>query len=334
MKVISITTPCFNEEANLHEVYERIKKQGQALDGYDYEHVFIDNDSKDDSQTILRDLAKGDSRVKVILNSNNFGAIRSSYYAILQTCGDAVIPISADLQEPPELIPELVKKWEEGYKSVLAVKKSAGGSRFMGFFRRLYYTLVSRLSEIPLIDNYYGFGLYDRAVVEAMRKMEDPYPYFRGMVMEAGFEQTVIYFDQPARKRGISSYNFYRLFDIAMLGITSHSRVPLRLATMFGFGMSALSFLLGLGYLAAKLLFWNHFTVGIAPILISVFFFGSVQLFFTGILGEYIGFIYTHVRHRPLVVEKERINFDRPSDAPSSVETRERSSNDSATPES
>jgi glycosyltransferase involved in cell wall biosynthesis len=168
---------------------------------------------------------------------------------------------------------------------------------------------VSRLSEIELIENYYGFGLYDRCIIEALRKMDDPYPYFRGLVIEAGFERALVYFDQPPRNRGKSTYNFYRLYDVAMLGITSHSKVPLRLATMLGFAMSALSFLVGMGYLVYKLLFWKEFTLGLAPLLVAVFFLGSVQLFFTGILGEYIGFIYTHVRKRPLVIEKERINF-------------------------
>ncbi|MGC8724826.1 MAG: glycosyltransferase, partial [Acidobacteriota bacterium] len=218
--------------------------------------------------------------------------------------------MAADLQDPPELIPEFIRKWEEGCKAVLAVKRSAGESKLMYSIRRFYYKLVSRLSEIELIENYYGFGLYDRCIIEALRKMDDPYPYFRGLVMEAGFEHAVVYFDQPARKRGKSTYNFYRLYDLAMLGITSHSKVPLRLATMLGFAMSGLSFLVGMGYLVYKLLFWHEFTLGIAPILVAVFFLGSVQLFFTGILGEYIGFIYTHVRKRPLVIEKERINFD------------------------
>lgn len=334
MPLITIMTPCYNEADNIRPLHESIERVFSELPDYEFQHLFIDNSSTDGTQDVLRKLAAEEKRVRIIFNSRNYGVIRSSFYGILQCGGDAVIPMAADLQDPPELIPELIEKWEEGYQSVLAVKRSAGESRSMGFFRRLYYTIVSRLSEIPLIDNYYGFGLYDRAVVEALRKMEDPYPYFRGMVMEVGFEQTIIYFDQPARKRGSSSYNFYRLFDVAMLGITSHSKVPLRFATMLGFLMSALSFMVGMGYLLAKLLFWNHFTVGIAPILISVFFFGSVQLFFTGILGEYIGFIYTNVRHRPLVVEKERINFDQPSDAFSSAGTTERSSNDSATPES
>lgn len=303
-------TPCYNEEKNVVELYEQVKRVFSGLEGYTFDHVFIDNASTDQTPMVLRELAAADPRVKVILNSRNFGVTRSGFYGLLQCRGDAVIPMAADLQDPPELIPEFTRKWEEGYKVVLAVKSSAGESSVMYASRRLFYSLINLLSEIPLIENYYGFGLYDKAVVEALRQMDDPYPYFRGLVLEAGFERAIVPFHQPARKRGISSYNLYRLYDVAMLGITSHSKVPLRLATMIGFAMSGLSFMVGMGYLIYKLLFWSEFTLGIAPILVAVFFLGSVQLFFTGILGEYIGFIYTHVRKRPLVVEKERINFD------------------------
>ncbi len=309
MQLISIITHCYNEEANIGETYEKVKSQCSDLSGYLYEHVFIDNDSTDGTPNLLREIASRDKRVKVIFNSRNFGVTRSGMHGFLQCRGDAVITMAADLQDPPELIPEFIKKWEEGYKAVLAVKSSAGESRVMYGIRRFYYALVNHLSEIPLIENYYGFGLYDKVIVEALRKMEDPYPYFRGLVMEAGFEKCLVPFHQPARKRGVTSYNFYRLYDLAMLGITSHSKVPLRIATMIGFAMSGLSFLVGMGYLVYKLLFWDRFTLGVAPIIIAVFFLGSVQLFFTGILGEYIGFIYTHIQKRPLVIEKERINF-------------------------
>ncbi len=312
MAFISVLTFCYNEEGNVEEVYRRVRGNLEALPGHSYEHLFIDNNSTDDTQALLRRIAASDKNVKVILNARNFGTVRSPFHGLMQCAGEAVIPISADLQDPPDLIPELVKRWEAGHKIVLAVKRSSGGSKLMRAARRLYYQLVNRLSEIPLVENYYGYGLYDRGVIEILRDMEEPYPYFRGLIAEIGFEPTLVYFDQPPRKRGKSSYNFYRLYDIAMLGITSHSRVPLRLATMIGFGMSGLSFLVGMGYLVYKLLYWKEFTLGIAPILVAVFFLGSLQLFFTGILGEYVGFIYTHVRKRPLVVEKERINFDPP----------------------
>lgn len=312
MRSISVLTHCYNEAPNIDEVYTRVRAAFDAFPQYACEHVFIDNASTDGTQQALRELAARDQRVKVILNSRNFGVTRSGFHGILQCRGDAVIPMAADLQDPPELIPEFIKKWEEGYKAVLAVKRSAGESKAIYSIRRLYYALVKRLSEIELIENYYGFGLYDRAIIEALRQMDDPYPYFRGLVMEAGFEHAIVYFDQPARKRGKSSYSLYKLYDVAMQGITSHSRVPLRLATMLGFAMSALSFLVGMGYLVYKLIFWEEFTLGLAPLLVAVFFLGSLQLFFTGILGEYIGFVYTHVRKQPLVIEKERINFDQP----------------------
>jgi polyisoprenyl-phosphate glycosyltransferase len=308
--LITVMTPCYNEESNVRDLHEEVKRIFSSVQGYEFEHVFIDNASTDATPDVLREMATVDRRVKVILNSRNFGVVRSSYYGLLQCCGHAVIPMAADLQDPPDLIPEFIKKWEEGYKAVLAVKKSAGESKIMYSIRGVYYALANRLSEMSLIENYYGFGLYDRVIIEALRRMDDPYPYFRGLVMEAGFDKAIVHFDQPVRNHGKSSYSLSRLSDLAMLGITSHSKVPLRLATMIGFAMSGLSFLVGMGYLMYKLLFWERFTLGIAPIIIAVFFLGSVQLFFTGILGEYIGFIYTHVQKRPLVIEKERINFD------------------------
>jgi polyisoprenyl-phosphate glycosyltransferase len=310
LALISVSTPCFNEGANIRDCYEQVRAQFARLPHHDYEHVFIDNASTDETVSVLRKLARSDPRVRVIVNSRNFGVVRSGFHGFLQCRGDAVITMAADLQDPPALIPELVRKWEEGNAAVLAVKRSSAESKLMYAIRSAYYRIVNGLSDVTLVNDYYGFGLYDRRVVEALRLMDDPYPYFRGQVAEAGFRRALVSFDQPVRTRGSTSYNFYRLYDVAMLGITSHSKVPLRLATMVGFAMAGVSALVGLGFLVAKLLFWQHFTVGIAPIIISIFFLGSVQLFFTGVLGEYIGFIYTHVRRRPLVLEEERINFD------------------------
>jgi glycosyltransferase involved in cell wall biosynthesis len=315
-------TPCYNEEGNIADIVEQVKAQFAALPGYEYEHVFIDNASGDRTVELLRQLARDDRRVKVILNSRNFGIVRSSYHGMLQCRGDAVIPMAADLQDPPSLIPELIRKWEEGYKAVLAVKKAKVEALGMRIVRALYYRTVNRLSEVQLVNDYYGYGLYDRRVVDALRNMSSAYPYFRGMVVEAGFKHTTVPFVQAARKRGVTSYSFYKLYDVAMLGITSHSKVPLRLATFAGFAMSALSFLAAMGYLVAKLLLWYYFTVGVAPIIISIFFLGSVQLFFIGVLGEYIGFIYTNVVRRPLVVEDERINFEDVDAAPCPAQER------------
>jgi len=308
-KKISIVTPCFNEEANVEELYARVKKEIEALKAYDYEHIFIDNASKDRTVELLRGLAARDPRVKVIVNSRNFGHIRSPYYGFLQATGDAVMLMVADLQDPPELIPKFVAEWEKGFKVVIGVKDHSEETAGMFAMRSLYYRIVASIADVELKKNYTGFGLYDAQVVDVLRKIDDPYPYFRGLVFEVGFDKAVITYTQPVRKRGISANNFYTLYDMAMLGITSYSKVPLRLATMFGFVMSILSFLVSGGYFVAKLMYWDSIPFGFAPLLIGVFFFGSVQLFFIGLIGEYIGFIHTQVLKRPLVVERERINF-------------------------
>jgi len=307
-KLISIVTPCYNEEKNIEELYEQIKKMmgGQK---YEYEHIFIDNASTDRSVEILRELASKDRRLKVILNTRNFGHIRSPYYAILQASGDAVIVMASDFQDPPEKIPEFIQKWEEGYKVVVGVKTSSKEPGLFYFLRSLYYRVLRRLSEVRLIDNFTGFGLYDNKVIEILREFNDPYPYFRGLIADIGYDIAEIEFNQPRRKRGISKNNFYTLYDMAMLGVVSYTKVPLRLAAMLGFLSATISFLVGLVYLIYKLIFWQNFSVGLAPAVIGLFFMGSIQLFFLGLVGEYIGSIYTLAIRRPLVIEKERINF-------------------------
>jgi glycosyltransferase involved in cell wall biosynthesis len=309
-KLVSIVTPCYNEEENVEECYRQVKEMFAKLGEYRYEHLFIDNASKDGTRAILRKLAAEDKNVKVIFNARNFGHIRSPYYGLLQCRGDAVIPFVADLQDPIALVPQFLEKWEGGYKIVMGVKVRSKESPAMFMLRKFYYNLVRQLSEIELTGNFYGFGLYDRKVIEILRKIDEPYPYFRGLVADIGFPPARIEYVQPRRERGITKNNFYTLYDLAMLGITNHSKVPLRIATMLGFGMSAMSLLVAMGYLICKLLFWYHFSVGIAPLVISIFFFAAVQLLFTGILGEYIGAIHTQVQKRPLVIESERINFD------------------------
>lgn len=279
------------------------------LPGYQYEHIFIDNDSHDKTVDLLKAIAARDKNVKIIVNTRNFGHVRSPYYGVLQATGDAVIPFVADLQDPSELIPEFINKWEEGYKVVLGIKTGSRESFAMFGIRKLYYFLIGRLSDIELVPNNTGFGLYDKEVIETLRKIDDPYPYFRGLTADLGYESAKVEYVQPSRKRGITKNNFYTLYDTAMLGITNHSKVPLRIATMLGFASSIISFLVAVVYLVYKLIFWSSFSVGIAPLVIGIFFFSSVQLFFLGIVGEYIGAIYTQVLHRPLVVEKERINF-------------------------
>ncbi|MBI5839246.1 MAG: glycosyltransferase family 2 protein [Chloroflexi bacterium] len=307
-KTISIITPCFNEEDNIQEIYDRIKQVMEGFD-YNYEHIVIDNASTDRTVELLRRLAAQDKRVKVIINTRNFGHIRSPYYALLQASGDAVIGIASDLQDPPEKIPEFIHKWEEGYKVVIGVKTHSQESGLFYFLRSLYYRVLRNLSDVHLIDNFTGFGLYDQRVVEILRSFNDPYPYFRGLIADIGYDIAEIEFTQPLRKRGISKNNFYTLYDLAMLGIVSYTKIPLRLATMLGFLSAAVSFLVGLVYLVYKLIDWQNFSLGLAPVVIGLFFLGSVQLLFLGIVGEYIGSIYTLAVRRPLVIEKERINF-------------------------
>jgi glycosyltransferase involved in cell wall biosynthesis len=309
LKLISVVTPCYNEEGNVRPLYEAVRKIFQSLPQYEYEHIFIDNASKDRTAAILREMAVEDKNVKVILNTRNFGHIRSPYHAQLQAKGDAVISMVADFQDPPAMIPDFVKKWEEGYKVVVAIKTAAEEPAIKYGIRSFYYYLVGTLADIDLLQHFTGFGLYDQKVIETLRSIDDPYPYHRGLIADIGYEICRLPYTQPKRARGITKNNWYTLYDIAMLGITNHSKVPLRFATILGFLMSGLSLLMAIAWLVAKLLFWEHFSVGVAPLLITLFFFSSVQLFFIGIVGEYIGAIHTQVQKRPLVIEKERINF-------------------------
>ena len=311
MALISVVTPCYNEEENVREVYAQVKHVFDDLGNYAYEHIFIDNASKDKTVAILREIAKTDKKVvKVIVNARNFGHIRSPYHAILQARGDAVISIAADLQDPPSMIADFIKKWEEGYKIVVGVKSKSEENPIMFTIRKLYYNLIEKYADTEQIKNFTGFGLYDREFVDILRKLYEPYPYFRGLITEMGFERAEIEFVQPKRKRGRSNNNFYTLYDMAMLGFVNHSKVPLRMATFIGFSVAIFSLLVALSYFIYKIIFWQSFQVGMAPMVIGVFFFAAVQLFFIGIIGEYIGAIYTQVKNRPLVIEKERINFD------------------------
>lgn len=309
MKTISVVTPCYNEQDNVQECVNIIKNVFSKYDNYNYEHIFIDNASTDNTLSILKDIAATDKNIKIIANSRNFGHIKSPYYGLMQATGDAIVLFVADLQDPASLIPEFLKKWEEGYKTIVGTKKTSEESSLMFSIRKLYYKTVNKLSNISLIDNFTGFGLYDREVIEHMRTINDPYPYFRGLVAEIGLKIYEIPYDQPIRVRGITSNNFFTLYDIGMLGIISHSLVPLRIATMAGFLISFLSIAVALIYFILKLIFWNSFSLGLAPVVIGIFFFSSVQLFFVGILGEYLGSVHTYSKQRPLVIEKERINF-------------------------
>lgn len=306
---ISVLTACYNEEDNVALLYEKVRDIFNELKEYDYEHIFIDNDSTDNTVKVLKAIAAKDKNLKIIVNSRNFGVIRSPYYGLLQGTGDAVINLASDFQDPPEMIKDFLSKWREGYKIVLGVKGQSKESRFMFVIRKLFYNLIGVISEIDLIKNFTGFGLYDKKIIEILRGIDDPYPYLRGLICDIGFEKHIIEFTQPVRQRGKTKNNFYTLYDLAMLGITNYSKVPLRLATILGFLVALASFLVALIYLVYKIIFWKNFSVGTAPIVIGLFFFSAVQLFFIGILGEYIGSIHTQVLKRPIVVEKERINF-------------------------
>jgi polyisoprenyl-phosphate glycosyltransferase len=308
-KLISVVTACYNEEENVELLYNEVKRVFEKLPEYDYEHIFIDNASKDKTVPILKNIARNDKNVKIIVNARNFGHIRSPFYGLLQAKGDAVISIVADFQDPPLMIPDFIKKWEEGYKVVVGVKSQSEENPLMFVIRKSYYNLIHKLSEVDQIKNFTGFGLYDQRIIEILRTIDDPYPYMRGLISEIGYDIFCIEYKQPVRKRGITKNNFYSLYDMAMLGITNYSKVPLRLATLLGFGIAVLSLVVALIYLIYKIVFWESFSVGIAPLVIGLFFFSAVQLFFIGVIGEYIGSIYTQVLKRPLVIERERVNF-------------------------
>ena len=318
-KTISIVTPCYNEQDNVLNLYNQVREVMLSIGKYRYEHIFIDNSSRDRTVPILKQIAAEDPNVKVIVNSRNFGHIRSPIHALFQARGDAVLGIVADLQDPPPMIADLIREWENGAYCVLGIKRTSEEASLMFWLRKQYYKLAERLSSIETIQNYTGFGLYDRKVVDLVRSFDDPYPYFRGMIADIGLPTVKLLYDQPARKFGITKNNWYTLYDIGMLGIINHSKVPLRLATFAGFAGAAIAFLIAFVYLILKLLFWSHFELGLAPMLIGVFFIASLQLVFLGVLGEYVGAIYTQVQKRPYAVELERLNFDQPPSLPRST---------------
>ena len=307
--MISIISPCYNEVENIEEIYQRVKAVMSQYPQYEFEYLFIDNASTDGTDLKLKMLADLDKRVKVIINTRNFGHIRSPYWGLIQTSGDASIYLASDLQDPPELISTFIDAWEEGYKVVLAIKPYSKGNRLLHQLRKSYYSMLDGISDVTQIKDATGFGLYDRTVLNEIRSINDPYPYFRGLIAELGYEVKAIPFTQPRRLRGVSKNNFYTLYDVAMLGITSHSKVPLRIATFVGFALGISSVMVALVFIVLKLLFWDSFSFALAPILIGLFFLFGVLLIFIGILGEYIGSIHSYLQRRPIVVEKERINF-------------------------
>jgi len=308
--LISLSIPCYNEEENVNELYRRICETVDKITQYQFEFVFIDNASEDQTVKKLTFLASKDSRVKIIVNTRNFGHIRSPYWGMMQTRGSATIALASDLQDPPELIPQFLAQWELGWKVVLAVKPLSKTNFFVHKLRRLYYQVLDGIANIELVKDATGFGLYDKKVLDEVRKISDPYPYLRGLICELGFPIKTIPFLQPRRKGGLSKNNFYTLFDIAMLGIVSHSLVPIRLASISGIVIGFLSLLVAIFYTMMKLLNWYSFPVGMAPIVIGIFLLFSLLFIFIGVLGEYIGSIHSYVKNRPIVVERERINFE------------------------
>jgi glycosyltransferase involved in cell wall biosynthesis len=311
-KRISIVCPCYNEEENINILYNQIVKvMNDKLPQVEYEILFIDNYSEDGTRKIIRDLCEKDNNVRAIFNARNFGPVRSPHYALTQATGDAVILMATDLQDPPEMIADFVNKWIDGNKIVIGIKNKSQESFIMYKIRSLYYKTIKKISNIEHIEHFTGFGLYDKKFIDVLRKIDDPYPYFRGLIAELGFKYDNVYYTQPRRERGITKNNFFSLYDFAMLGITSYSKVPLRIVEMLGFIMSTISLIVAIVYFILKLIFWNSFPMGIAPITIGTFFLGSIQIFSIGLLGEYILNINTRTLRRPLVVEEERINFDK-----------------------
>jgi len=309
-KKISIMVPCFNEEENVVPMSEAIiEVMTRDLPQYDYELLFIDNCSTDNTQTLLRGLCAKNPRIRAIFNAKNFGQFNSPYYGICQTTGDCTIPICCDFQDPVEMIPKFVAEWEKGYKIVCGIKSSSRENRFVYFLRSCYYRMIKRMSQVEQIEHFTGFGLYDKSFVDVMRSLDDPTPFLRGVVAELGFKRKDIEYTQARRKSGKSKNNWYSLYDAAMLSITSYTKAGLRLATFSGFILSALSILAAIVYLILKLIYWNRFPAGTVPILLAVLIFGSIQLFFIGLLGEYVLTLNTRSMKRPLVVEEERINF-------------------------
>lgn len=310
MKTISILIPTYNEEENVEAITEAVQMIfAKDLPEYDYEILFIDNDSKDSTQQKIRAMAEKEPRIKAIFNTKNFGQFNSPYYGILQTTGDCSIMLCADFQDPVDLIPMFVREWEKGYKIVIGRKTASEENRFMYFARSLYYKTLKAFSDVEQIEHFTGFGLYDQSFIQTLRSLTDPIPFLRGIVAELGSQRKEIEYTQPQRRAGKSSYNFYRLYDAAMLGFTSYTKVGLRISTFIGAGIAAISLLAATVYFILKLLYWHHFEWGMAPLLIGMFFLHSVELIFLGILGEYILSINTRTMNRPLVVERERINF-------------------------
>ncbi|MCR5626570.1 MAG: glycosyltransferase family 2 protein [Lachnospiraceae bacterium] len=311
MKKISIMIPCYNEVENVGPISEAIVKiMTEQLSAYDYELIFIDNCSEDGTREKLEEICRGNKKIKAILNVTNFGQFNSPFYGMCQTTGDCTISMCCDFQDPPELIPKFVEEWENGYKIVSAIKTTSKENGFIFFLRKCYYKLIRNMSSVKMIENFTGTGLYDKSFINLIKQLDDPIPFLRGIVAEYNFKRKEIPYQQAQRRAGKTSNNFYSLYDAAMLSITSYTKVGLRLATWIGFLTAAISFVIAVVYLVMKLTHWYSFQAGYAPMIIGIFLIGSLQLFFIGLIGEYILNINTRIMHRPLVVEERRINFE------------------------
>lgn len=311
MKKISIVVPTYNEEENVKPLSEAIIEEfGKSLPEYDYEIIFIDNDSQDNTRAILRAMTSDNKKIKAIFNAKNFGQFNSPYYGLLQSTGDATILMCADFQDPIDMVPKFVHEWENGYRIVIGQKVTSKENKFMYWARSVYYKTIKKYSDVEQIEHFTGFGLYDKDFINVLRDLKDPTPFLRGIVAELGFKRKEIPYEQQLRRAGKTSNNFYRLFDAAMLGFTSYTKVGLRLATFVGAGVAFISFVIALVYLILKIVYWDRFVAGTAPIIIGMFFLGSIQLLFLGFMGEYVLSMNQRIMNRPLVIEEERINFD------------------------
>ena len=315
MKKLSVMIPCYNEEDNVREICKAVIDEiTKSLPGYDYEILFIDNDSKDKTRIYLREMCKKNKKVRAIFNVKNFGQFNSPYYGMCHTTGDCTICLCCDFQDPVEMIPQLVKEWENGAKIVCAIKTTSKENKIMRFLRTCYYKMIKKLSDVEQIEHFTGFGLYDKSFIDVLKNLDDSTPFLRGIVAELGYKRVDIPYEQQKRKAGKTHNNWATLYDAAMLSFTSYTKAGLRIATIMGFVMSGLSLVVALVYLMLKLVNWNSFSAGTAPILLAVCVLGSVQLFFIGLMGEYVLSINKRMMHRPLVIEEERLNFDEESE--------------------
>jgi len=310
MKKISILIPCYNEEENVVAISKALTDEINAhLSSYDYEIVFIDNDSKDNTRPLLRELCRQDHKIKAIFNAKNFGQFNSPYYGLLQTTGDCTVMYCCDFQDPIELLPDIIAEWEKGAKLVTCIKTQSKENLLIRFLRTCYYKTIRKMSTVEQIDHFTGFGLYDRSFIKVMSELKDPTPFLRGVVAELGYKRVSLPYTQQKRRAGSTHNNFFTLFDAAMLSFTSYTRVGLHLVTFIGFVMALLSLLVAITYFIYKMVYWDRFSMGLAPLIIGMFFFNAVQLMFIGFVGEYVMSINTRVMNRPLVIEEERINF-------------------------